>query len=100
MNFFYKICIVAQGSKSPKNEPFWTENGLKMTFLGQKSFVFVCQYVGPCFRSTQLFAVHLFYKIAQVQVDLLAFYPEYGHFSPKMAKKWHFWEINIFIPVG
>ena len=82
MNFFYKIGIVAliQGPKSPKNGPLWTENGRRMAFFSQKSFAFVCQHVGPYLRSTQLFSVHLFCKIAQLLVDLLAFYPENGHF--------------------
>ena len=82
MNFFYKIGIVTliQGPKSPQNGPFWTENGRRMAFLSQKSFAFVCQHVGPCLRSTQLFSVHLFCKIAQLHVDLLPFYPENGHF--------------------
>ena len=82
MNFFYKICTIAliQGPKSPKNGPFWTENGRRMAFLSQKSFAFVCQHVGPCLRSTQLFSVHLSCKIARLQVDLLAFYPKNGHF--------------------
>ena len=82
MNFFYKIGIVTliQGPKSPQNGPFWTENGRRMAFLSKKSFASVCQHEGPCLRSTQLFSVHLFCKIAQLQVDLLAFYPENGHF--------------------
>ena len=41
--------------------------------------------------------VHLFCNIAQVQVDLFAFYPENGHFCPKTTKRWNFWEMNIFI---
>ena len=45
-----------------------------------KNYFFVCQHVSQCLRSTQLFAVHLFFKIAQVQVDSLAFYPKNGHF--------------------
>ena len=55
MIFFYKIGIVAliQGPKSPKNGPFWTENGRRIA---------------------------LFCKIAQLKVDLLAFYPENGNF--------------------
>ena len=98
MNFFYKICIVAfiQGPKSPKNGPFWPENCQRMAFLGQKTFVFVCQHVVPCLRSIHFYAVHLFCKIAQVQVDLLAFlqvdllaflvqkYPKSGLFGKKM----------------
>ena len=59
-------------------------------------------YVGPCLRSIQLFAVHLFYKIAQVHVDLLAFYPEMAIFSPKMvfwAKKIIFSCLLIYAPM-
>ena len=94
LKFFYKICVVARmkGPKSPTNGPFWTANRWRMAFFGQKLFVFVSQHVGPCLRCTQLFAVHLFCKIAQVLVDLLAFYPE----LPFLAQKRHFWAINIF----
>ena len=80
MNFFYKIVTLIQGPKSPQNGPFCTENGQRMAFLSQKSFAFICKHVGPCLRSTQLFSVHLFCKIAQLHVDLLPFYPENGHF--------------------
>ena len=64
-----------------------------MIFLGQKLFVVVCKHVGPCLRSFQLFAVHLFCDIAQVHVDLLAL--KMAIFSPQMAKKWHFWEMKM-----
>ena len=57
MNFSYKIGIVAlkQGPKSPKNGPFWTENGRRLAFLGQKLFVFVCQHVGPFCKIAYVF---------------------------------------------
>ena len=52
--------------KSPKMAEelhFWANN-----------YLFLYAY------STQLFVMHLFCNIAHVQVDLMAFYPENGHF--------------------
>ena len=65
-----------------------------------KNYSFVCQHVSQCLRSTQLFSVHLFCKIAQVQVDLLAFYPENGHFYSKNTQKVAFLGNKCFYPVG
>ena len=87
-------CSLQTMPQNPQKWSFLDWKLLKNGILGQKLFVFVCQHVSPCFSYLQCT-----YSVTLIKYKLIywLFILKMVIFSPKMAKRWHFWEMNIFI---